>query len=149
MLQEIIANAVGAELGFYKHAVGAIHLYVKDTGPAKRFLREGFQKTTPIMQSMPKGDPWPHVRRVLDAETVIRTQGSTSGTIIENVDPYWADIIRLLQVFESKRPRDIERIKALRAHMSNPIYLIFVDRIIRALTASTPIDSATKKKEGF
>jgi thymidylate synthase len=55
MLQEIIANAVGAELGFYKHAVGAMHLYVKDTGPAKRFLREGFQKTTPIMQSMPKG----------------------------------------------------------------------------------------------
>src|SRR5258708_2323030 len=147
MLQEIVANSIASELGFYKHAVGSMHLYAKHRSPAKRLLREGFQRTIPLMQPMPKGDPWPDIKCVLEAAAVIRNEGATNGRIAGGVDPYWADVIRLLQVFEAKRRRDIARIKEVRADMSNQIYLKFIDRVIRTLTASARIGPSAGQTE--
>jgi thymidylate synthase len=134
MLQEIVANAVAAELGTYKHAVGSLHLYVRNAGPAKRFLREGLQRTAPVMQAMPSGDPWAAVKQVLETESAIR-----EGSVVEidsSLHPYWVDLIRLLQVFRAKKNRDLERAKAVRATMSNSTYVPFIDRVIRQLTVS-------------
>lgn len=146
MLQEIIANSVGADMGFYKHAVGSMHLYVKDKGPAKRFLREGFQRTAAVMQPMPKGDPWPEIAHVLAAEAAIRTGRSTAASTT-GMDPYWADLVRLLEVFAAKRRKDIAGIKAIRANMSNQVYARFIDRVIRKLAAASPIHPSDDKTE--
>lgn len=146
MLQEIIANSVGADLGFYKHAVGSMHLYVKDKGPAKRFLKEGYQRTTAVMQPMPKGDPWPEIKRVLAAEAAIRTGTSTAAST-PGMDPYWADLVRLLEVFAAKRRKDIAGIKAIGANMSNQVYVKFIDRVIRKLAAASPINPSDSKTD--
>jgi len=146
MLQEIIANSVGAEVGIYKHAVGSMHLYVKDKGPAKRFLKEGFQRTSAVMQPMPKGDPWPEIARVLAAEAAIRT-GSSTAASTTGMDPYWADLVRLLEVFGAKRRKDIQGIKAIGADMSNQVYVKFIDRVIRKLAAASPINLSDDKTQ--
>lgn len=146
MLQEIIANSVGADVGFYKHAVGSMHLYMKDKGPAKRFLKEGFQRTTAVMQPMPKGDPWPVIARVLAAESAIRTGGSTAASTT-GLDPYWADLVRLLEVFAAKRRKDLAGVKAIAAKMSNQVYVKFIDRVSRKLAAASPIQLGDGKTE--
>jgi thymidylate synthase len=138
MLQEIIARSVSAEVGVYKHAVGSLHLYVRDTGPAKRFLREGWQRTAPVMPPMPAGDPWGSIAVLVEAESAIRNQGVVNEAMFNHIDPYWADLIRLLQVFRAKKDRDIDRITAVRARMSSSVYSPFVERVIKKLAVSKP-----------
>ena len=144
MIQEIIAASIGAELGSYKHAVGSMHLYVKDKGPAQRFLKEGFQRTIPVMQPMPSGDQWNQIERVLIAEGAIR-KGSTIDPIAAEMDPYWADLVRLLQVFAAKKRSDLIGLKRIGADMSNQTYVKFIDRLGRILGAASPIPSTGDK----
>jgi thymidylate synthase len=139
MLQEIVANHIGAELGSYKHAVGSMHLYVKHKGFASRFLREGFQRTSALIQPMPSGDPWPAIKQLLQAEALVRRQAPGNDSTMAGMDSYWADLVRLLQVFEAKKRRDLVRIRAIRAEISNQIYVKFIDRVIRTLAASAPL----------
>lgn len=145
MLQEIMANSVGAELGSYKHAVGSMHLYLKNKRPAERYLKEGFQRTAALMQPMPQGDPWLEIRRVLDAEIAIRTGGEIEDTIFADMNPYWADIVRLLQVFAAKKRKDAGELKKIGAKMSNQTYVKFIDRIVRILAAASPINPSAEK----
>src|SRR6185437_7879018 len=72
MLQEIIARTLGVELGEYSHAVGSLHLYDVHRKRAQRLIKEGWQTTRLAMPPMPLGDPWPSVRKVLEAERAIR-----------------------------------------------------------------------------
>jgi len=143
MLQEIVARSVSAELGGYKHAVGSLHLYVKDTGPAKRFLKEGWQRTAPVMPPMPIGDPWGSIAALLKAEVAIRNEGVLDESVLDHVDPYWADLIRLLEVFRAKKDRDLDRINALSGRISS-VYSPFVERAIRKLTVSKPVNSSSR-----
>lgn len=144
MIQEIIAASIGAELGSYKHAVGSMHLYVKDKGPAQRFLKEGFQRTNPVMQPMPNKDPWNQIERVLVAEAAIRN-GSTIDPIAAEIEPYWADLVRLLQVFAAKKRSDLVGLKRIAADMSNQTYVKFIDRLGRILAAASPVPSTGDK----
>jgi thymidylate synthase len=144
MIQEILAASIGAELGSYKHAVGSMHLYVKDKGPAQRFLKEGFQRTIPVMQPMPREDPWNQIERVLIAEAAIR-KGSTIDPIAPEMDPYWADLVRLLQVFAAKKRSDLIGLKRIGADMANQTYVKFIDRLGRILAAASPVPSTGDK----
>jgi thymidylate synthase len=146
MLQEIMARDLSVELGTYKHAVGSLHLYVKHTSAAKRFLNEGWQPTEAAMPPMPTGDPWPSIASLLQAESVIRTAGAFDDTILGDVHPYWADLIRLLQVFRSKRDKDAERIRVLRGRMSSNVYFPFIDKVLRQLASSKPSTSPATDK---
>jgi thymidylate synthase len=139
MLQEIVARSVSAELGTYKHAVGSLHLYVKDKGPAKRFLKEGWQSTRAVMPSMPMGDPWPSIGALLEAESAIRTKGDFDEAKLSGIEAYWADLIRLLRVFAAQRKghREIKVIKEIRGEMSSAVYYPFLDRIVRKLEVQT------------
>ena len=51
MIQELVARALGAEIGRYKHFVGSLHLYDRHHEKAKNFIDEGWQSKTsmPIM----------------------------------------------------------------------------------------------------
>lgn len=127
MLQEIMARALDAEVGTYKHAVGSIHLYDDDRDSAQRFLGEGWQSTGLPMPSMPLGDPWPSIRFLLKAEADIR--GGLMGEVdgLEVIDPYWADLVRLLQVFRFRKDRMSEGIKSISEAMSSQIYKPFIE----------------------
>jgi thymidylate synthase len=132
MLQEIVARAASVELGTYKHSVGSLHLYEKNSKGVQRFLAEGWQSNTP-MPPMPVGDPWPGIALLLEAESAFRTAASFDAARLDDVDPYWADLIRLLQVFRCKNDKDPETIETLRGRMSSKIYYPFIDKALSGL----------------
>ena len=131
MLQEIVARTLDVEIGTYKHMVGSLHLYDKNAPDAQTFLSEGWQSTRITMPPMPMGDPWPAIRRVLDAERAIRTGRSTRPPraaleAIDDVDLYWPDLIRLLLVLKAKKAKDSERLDSLRKSMVSDVYVPFI-----------------------
>jgi thymidylate synthase len=105
MLQEIAARTLSVELGIYKHCVGSLHLYDADALKAKRFLAEGWQSTKSDMPPMPAGDPAPGIALLLRAEAAVRGGTPVNKRLLneEKTHPYWADLIRLLQVHSYKR----------------------------------------------
>lgn len=132
MLQEIMARTLSIEIGTYKHAVGSLHLYDEHAAAAQQFLDEGWQSTTP-MPPMPTGDPWPAVASLLEAESAIRTRNELDAGRLGGTDPYWADLIRLLQIFRLKKDKDADKIRSLRSMMSSDIYFIFIDKVLSQL----------------
>ncbi|WP_175690392.1 thymidylate synthase [Burkholderia anthina] len=137
MLQELIARSLGVEVGQYKHAVGSLHLYANNTQAVHDYLAEGFQESV-SMPSMPAGDPWPAVKRLLKAECVIR-QGKQPN--LEDLDPYWADLVRLLQVFRYSRngARQAQRDKVndIKDQMTTDVYDVHIlKRQLRAPVAA-------------
>ena len=114
MLQEIVARTLSVELGTYKHAVGSLHLYSEHANRAHQFLAEGWQPTDISMAPMPIGDPWPAIGSLLGAESEIRAGRALDSGNLDNLDAYWADLIRLLQVFQYKKVKDADNIRALR-----------------------------------
>jgi thymidylate synthase len=134
MLQEIIARSLGVEPGTYKHAVGSLHLYKETVDAAQRFIEEGWQPTEAIMPPMPVGDPWPSISALLGAESVIRSRGELDESGLNKLDPYWQDLIHLLEVFRHKKARAPEPIQVLRQKMSSDAYLPFIDSVLSRLT---------------
>ncbi|WP_431476526.1 thymidylate synthase [Massilia eburnea] len=122
MLQELIARSLGVEIGPYKHAVGSLHLYTKDTQAIQDYLDEGVQERIP-MPAMPFGDPWPSIKNLLKAERAIRRGQPPS---FSNLDPYWCDFVRLLEVFrytqDSTRGEHQKRIAEIKKQMSSRVY---------------------------
>jgi thymidylate synthase len=136
LLQEIVARTLSAELGTYKHAVGSLHLYDTNREMAEKFLDEGWQSTI-SMPAMPTGNPWPALDFLRDAELAIRTRGVHSLAGLEILDHYWADLIRLLQVFRLYKDKDANKVKELRDKMSSNIYYPFIDQRLRQLSIQT------------
>jgi thymidylate synthase len=134
MLQEILAREISAELGTYKHVVGSLHLYDEKQEAATQFLAEGFQPTDMSMPAMPKGDPWTSIRLLLKSELEIRTGGVFDESELNELDPYWADLVRLLLVFRAVKERDVERIKDLSHKMSSDIFRTFIDMKVDQLS---------------
>ena len=125
MIQEVLARTLGVELGTYRHFVGSLHLYERDRAEAQQYLDEGAQATV-AMPSMPPGDPLPSIQRVLNAEFHIR-RGEDIDADKWGVSPYWADLIRLLQVFEARRKRNSGKIRSLKTEMAFDRYAPYID----------------------
>lgn len=104
MIQELVARSVSAEIGVYRHFVGSLHIYSRDKLRVEQYLKEGYCSTTNYMPSMPIGDPFPSLEKVLSAEKDIRMgRAVTLGDL--KLDRYWADVVRLLQVYGCSRKR--------------------------------------------
>ena len=127
MLQEILARTLGLEIGTYKHSVGSLHLYTKNIEGAKIFLEEGWQSTLNPMPPMPLGDPWPAISQLLETEEAIRLGGIESTEIPMGLHEYWADLIRILQLFRCcVRVKDPERAKVIEESMHSSVYKPFI-----------------------
>lgn len=103
-MQELMAKAIGVELGSYHHIVGSLHLYEKDKEKALRVLEESDNKCcekAPFPE-MPSGNYWDHINCVLDYEKRIREGKKvfTNNAIKAIAIPkYWQDIIRVFAVY--------------------------------------------------
>lgn len=120
MLQEILARDLSVDLGTYKHAVGSLHLYDIDEENAFRYLSEGWQSTIP-MPPMPTEKLWPSIKSLLNAESTIRNGANFDlGELI--IDPYWADIIRVLQIYAHLINRNMREIVGLKNDMHSRVF---------------------------
>lgn len=127
MLQEVMASTLGIRLGTYKHVVGSLHLYDERRDAANRFLDEGWQQTDLPMPAMPLGDPWPAIRSLVSAEAQIRTKGADEIDVA-GLDSYWADLIRLLQVFRYDRDNNVEQVRKIEAEVEATCFRSFIQR---------------------
>ena len=131
MIQEILARILKVELGVYTHFVGSLHIYTRHKNAVRKYLQEGLQPTLNVaMPAMPNGDPMPSVQALLQAEAAIRS-GQDPKRFLGNLDPYWQDLGRLLQVyrcFQDGRTRVITRI---RKNMASPVYDQYITHKVR------------------
>jgi len=132
MLQEIAACRLSVELGTYRHCVGSLHLYLSDYKTAQSFLREGWQSTKSAMPPMPKGDPSAGIRLLLRAEAAVRRGDDPDGRFVReaHANPYWADLIRLLQVFGYRQRRNKRALAEIRQKMVFQIYDAYIKRAL-------------------
>lgn len=121
MLQEIIARALGVEVGEYKHAVGSLHLYDRDIKSAEQYLSEDWQSEIP-MPAMPVGDPWPSIQILIESEKKIRSgEDVYLNSLI--LDPYWKDLVRILQIFNyTADAKKMPKVASLRKQMASDVY---------------------------
>jgi thymidylate synthase len=140
MIQEIMARALSVELGAYKHVVGSLHLYDRDREVAQQFLDEGWQSTKMPMPPMPLGDPWPAIKLLLEAEATLRAGEHPDSVDLKGLDSYWADLIRLLQVFRCLKDENAKCMEQVRQRMASPIYDTFIEKKYKGIQ-KTPSDS--------
>lgn len=128
MLQEMVARAVGAELGEYKHCAGSLHLYDKQFEAAKQYLNEGWQD--PIqMPPMPIGDPMAGIEWLRGIEVSARLhkqEGLESAIEGAEVDPYWKDLARLLLSYRAGKNADVAQLGRLKEQLYCDVYKMFV-----------------------
>jgi thymidylate synthase len=129
MLQEIMARTLGVQLGYYKHFVGSLHRYVRDEAIVRVFLDEGYQPTSQVMPPMPTGDPWRVIGEVLAVEQALRGGETVRGDITRLGD-YWADIVRLLQIYRCRRDGDKSGIRDIAARFSWKGYMPFAQQFL-------------------
>lgn len=128
MIQELVARALGIELGEYRHAVGSLHLYERDANKATRYLDEGWQPRRP-MQPMPQGDPWSSVNLLLDFEMRVRTDDSFVPDPREFMDSYWADLATLLTVYKTfKTPGNSQETRRLKRRLHDEAYAMYINK---------------------
>jgi thymidylate synthase len=127
MLQEIVARSLGIEVGKYKHFAASLHLYKKDAVGARRYLEEGWQSTVHCMPPMPAGDPWASIALAVKAERAIRLKGRQDIPKL-NLDNYWKDLLRLLEIFAHSKFHDGKSIARLKRTMSVRIYDIYIEQ---------------------
>jgi thymidylate synthase len=133
MLQEIVATTLGIDVGSYRHAVGSLHLYDDDRPQALEFLREGWQSTQKPMPAMPRGDPRPSIQVMLTLEAGLREHGELNRELLSGLDPYWRDLITLLQFLWYVREQDFRGASSIASQIVSESYSMFVARRLREL----------------
>ncbi|MEH3092643.1 MAG: thymidylate synthase [Agrobacterium cavarae] len=129
MLQEMMARRLRCGLGEYLHYVSSMHVYEKTIGSLEAYLAEGWQKTS-IMPEMPSGDPFSEARRVIALEQQVRAKEEVRAGD-EFKETYWADLMRLVQVYWfTRRGNDIDlgKADALKAQFVNEFFANFMTR---------------------
>lgn len=128
MLQEMMARRLGVELGEYYQHVGSMHVYERHYNGMRAYIAEGVQQTSE-MPAMPEGDAFEMVGLMLTVEAQLR-----SGVTVEaghvTADPYWADIVRLLQVFWAREWAEDgynQRLEELKGELAAPAYKPYVE----------------------
>lgn len=126
MIQELVARALGVEVGTYIHTVGSLHIYEKDLDSVKRYLAEGWQHSSQeSMPAMPDGDPWAKVAALLAIEERIRTADIVPLDAHQLGAGYWDDLARLLLAYRLRSSSD-RQLEELRASLTSPYYDMYL-----------------------
>jgi thymidylate synthase len=136
MLQEMMARRLGLELGHYIHHAGSMHVYDDFLDRLSGYMDEGFQRPVE-MGRMPDGDPFTIVPGLLDAEARIRCGEVVSADAVAG-SGYWADFIRLVQVFWASRRK--EALDDLKSEFFDPMYRVYLEgrrSVSESTTSST------------
>lgn len=136
MLQELIARSLGVEIGEYKHFIGSLHIYENDIPAADAFMAEDWQSSVE-MPRMPAGDPWESVSKVLVAERKLRNKRVITKKDYD-IAPYWADLIRLLEIFRHSKNKDSQAIAATKRKMSTTVYNMYINQRQNKKVVSAP-----------
>jgi thymidylate synthase len=132
MIQEIIAKEVGAQLGFYKHVVGSLHLYECSKKNAEKYVKEGLQSTKHPMPEMPDGNQFEMLKKLLEIEAQIRKNEKID--LSNNKLPiYWNDLVILLAIYSAFKRRNKEDIKSLKKRLSSNIYEHYIDNKLESI----------------
>jgi thymidylate synthase len=123
-IQELMARSLSVKLGTYKHMVGSLHIYESDRERVRQFMKEGYQSRI-AMPRMPVGDPWPHLKKLTKIESRIR-QGVSVSIDRYNIPSYWADLMRLLQIFALNKARRSTR--GVKSQMISVMYDSYIDK---------------------
>ncbi|MBN8535275.1 MAG: thymidylate synthase [Rhizobiales bacterium] len=123
MIQEMMANTLGLELGEYYHYVGSLHLYKKNIKDATLYLEEGHQ-TTFEMPKMTQSRPFDLVPTLEAVEAKLRHGEPVDANAVAP-DPYWADIIRLYQAYWASG--DDATLDVLQNAVTTPIYKNYIN----------------------
>ena len=137
MLQEIMARAIGVEIGTYKHAAGSLHLYDRHKKVAQQYIDEAFQSRVP-MPPMPTGDPWRSIQVVLEAEYRIRNGNALDASAL-NIGPYWEDLVRLLQIFRFFKNGDTRKIVQLNERMMSDVFAPYIEQKRKTARKRAPL----------
>lgn len=94
MLQEMLANELGLELGSYRHFVGSLHIYEKNYQDIRKCCDGTLFPPMP-MAAMSRLDT---VQReiLLDIEEKLRLCQPFTRDEIERLDPYWRQFVIIL-----------------------------------------------------
>lgn len=142
MIQEILARDLNLALGTYKHMVGSFHLYEEDRANVDQYMEEGFQPTRE-MPEMPSGAQWGDIRELFKIEDALRNGGPTAVPealdVANQLQPYWADVARLLAIFTLTKgfdgPREkLRQVVEIRKSMSTQYYATYIRKKSRRLT---------------
>jgi thymidylate synthase len=129
MLQEMMATRLDLDPGDYLHYATSMHVYDGSIEAMKNYVNEGHQKTVQ-MPPMPSGDAFAITDVLLQAEGEIRAAKKIRAADFVK-EPYWADIIRLLQVFWATNRRDapgFEGLDELNAEFHDEVYRTYLQR---------------------
>ena len=127
MIQEMMARRLNAKIGEYFQFVGSMHIYQKHLDLVNEYVSEGVQQTIE-MPPMPAGDPFGLIPDMIRVENRLRI-GETFDAAEAVSDPYWADIVRLLQVFWARELSEdySRRLSELRDQLASPTYRPYID----------------------
>lgn len=123
MLQEMMANRLGVEVGEYLQTVGSFHLYDKHDQRASNYIKEGHHRLAQ-MPKMPVGDPFAIVPELLRVEALIRGDDKGAEEAIAGLPDYWADLMRLVQAHFTPDPA---RLDDIAARLKNPAYCTYIE----------------------
>lgn len=129
MLQEMMATRLDLEPGDYLHYAASMHVYDGSIEAMAHYVNEGHQKTVQ-MPPMPSGDAFLVIEALLWAEREIRAERTIQAEDFAT-EPYWADIIRLLQVFWVTKRRGAPgfgNLDELKAEFHNEVYRSYLER---------------------
>ena len=131
MIQEMMARRLGVEMGEYYQYAGSMHVYEDKLENMRAYIEEGVHQTTE-MPSMPEGNPFQLIGKLIKIEERLRT-GEQLDAAKEMSDPYWADIVRLLQIFWTREwaENDETRLNELRGELETKSYHPYVDARMR------------------
>jgi thymidylate synthase len=132
MLQEMMATRLDLELGDYIHYATSMHVYDGSIEAMKYYVNEGHQKTVQ-MPPMPSGDPFSITDALLQAEGQIRAEKKIRASDFAR-ESYWADIIRLLQVFWATKRRDapgFDGLDELKGEFHYEVYRSYLERRLK------------------
>ncbi|MFD0740245.1 thymidylate synthase [Lysobacter koreensis] len=140
MIQELIARAVGVEIGTYKHVVGSLHLYEDHIEAAQAYVEDGLHETVQ-MPPMPVGNQFEAVKHFLKVESKIRRKKKVDLDSVD-LEPYWKDLARLLRIYRFSRDSDPRGMARQMKKMTSKIYDQYIEnkrRGVQQRLASAPV----------